>query len=143
MSDLCRRKGLLAVKKSVADEIEDLREATRDAHAAVKDLRKVMGEWRAMKKEVEGLTEKAITEYVEPAVEVGLEAYQGAIMTAIERAEDAVYERFDKIANVLITGAEEEGAAQGDDRPSLEDYAQAIAVIRRERQTIVIPEVKS
>jgi hypothetical protein len=71
-----------------------------------------------------------------------LKTYTLTIMEAVERSEHAVYERFERISDILVNGAEEEGKHNLPDEPSLKDYALAIAERRREREALVIPEVK-
>jgi hypothetical protein len=87
---------LLREAQETRDELKDL---TREAHAALKDLRKAMEE---APKIVGLLTARKIEEQVKGEVEEGLEQYKDQISKAIDEATQTVYDRFDKIAGILI-----------------------------------------
>lgn len=102
-----------------------LKEATREAHMAIKDLRTLMKEVRDLLKEVqqtrddlETVAQVAFEERLGTAVKESLDGLMNATNTAIDQAMEKVYERFDKVASALL--GEEEGTIP------LIDYARAI-----------------
>jgi 3-dehydroquinate dehydratase len=95
---------------------ETLREATRDAHEAIQGLKETAREMKAviaeakaererLAQEREGLVDliKAVWDQkMDDVVEAALEHYNVTIMQAIAEGTDAVYERFEKIADLLL-----------------------------------------
>lgn len=76
--------------------IDEVREVTRDAHAATKDLRQVVKEARA----ILGSTE--VDARIEQVLNRGLGELGDSFGVAIEAATDAVYRRFDTIGTILL-----------------------------------------
>jgi hypothetical protein len=93
------------------DEVEELRAATREAHEAMKDLKVLMRECRALIAEAEVAAEREVVTQVKEAVEVGLAAHGEAITEAIEQAETLIYQRFAQIGDILM--GEHKGTRQG------------------------------
>lgn len=78
-----------------AEEIEQLREATREAHAATKDLRAALKEARELLKQDAG-------EMVVEAVRVKLDEMGEATNKAMDAAVDKVGAEFTKLANIYL-----------------------------------------
>lgn len=87
-------------------EADDLREATRDAHAAMKDLRDLMRDFEHVhaekKAEMENLVAQAMDKEISVIVKEGLSAYQETMSTAMEEAKQSVFARFDAIYDLLM-----------------------------------------
>jgi hypothetical protein len=82
-----------------ARELAELKQATREAHEAIKDLRTVLAEARVF--QAESLAAQVDTK-VHDQVADGLARYQGTLAKAVDDATAAVFRRFDTIvANLL------------------------------------------
>lgn len=111
------------------EEVAALKAATREAHEAIKDLR---AEIRKAKIAQEALLDRlteAWTDGVDLVIKEGLESYRETIEQAIASAQQAVYARFDQVADVLL-GEDRATVRKGDE--SLVDTAKRI---RRRRQS--------
>lgn len=93
----------------IGEMIEQLVAANEEAHQNIKDLRALIREAEEYKAGVEKMTNDTIEsihdtveDLINQTVAEGLEAYQEKIMEAIERTTDAVYARFDSLANILL-----------------------------------------
>lgn len=99
-------KAEMVWKDFPVSEADDLREATREAHAAMKDLGKLMAEFDAKVEEkrhdLTELTYKAFDDEVSKIVKEGLDEYQQTMDEAIEEGQAAVIRRFDRIYDVLM-----------------------------------------
>lgn len=80
---------------------DEIREATRLAHEATKDLRALIREAREI------LSTKPITDRIDDNVKAGLEEYAGTIKAAQEAAVDRVARTFDELAAIYL--GEDEG----------------------------------
>jgi len=109
-------------------EIEQLRESTREAHGVLKDLRTATV---AAKNLVHELTNAVVTEQLEAAVEAGLEEYKTTLATAIDSATKAIFDRFDKIAKLLM-GEDKQSVRAG--KPSIPELAE-----RMKRESPSVP----
>lgn len=90
-------------KRAPIDEDADaLRLLVREAHEATQDLKATIREAQTTREQLMTMAAVAITESVDVAVSEGLAAYSAAIAKAIEEATDAVYKRFDVIADTLL-----------------------------------------
>lgn len=98
MSGLGQLEERIAALEAAA---ESIREETREARQAAKDLRRV-------KAEIEGLLSTEIRELVDAAVaeqvEAGLDSYKRALKDSIEKVDVAVQKRFRKLMNMYLTG---------------------------------------
>lgn len=82
-------------------QAEELKELTRLANAATKDLRQAMKEAR----EVTGrLIEDAIRESIEVEVKKGLDEYQETVKTAMDQAVAKVDSELAGLANLFLYG---------------------------------------
>lgn len=106
-----------------AEEIKALKEATREAHEAIQSLRDVIKEARAVKSEIEVLAIDIFDKKIHAQVRVGLEDYRNSIDTAIENATAAVYDRFNKITDILL-GETKKSKARGDSLQQLAEKRQ-------------------
>jgi len=100
----------------VTDEIEALKEATRQAHAAVKDLHRETREAKAL---IASLVTKEVSARIDNAVADQLDDLGKQIETFLEAADRKVHARFDKIGDILL------GEERGDAKPSIEELARA------------------
>jgi LPS O-antigen subunit length determinant protein (WzzB/FepE family) len=103
------------------DEITALREATREAHAALKDLKGAIKEGRELVAAIDKMAQIAVEDRLKPVVEKGLEDFGKNLRQAIDVATDSVYERFDKIAD-LLTGEDKTSKRRG--QPSIPELVE-------------------
>ena len=102
------------------EEIAALKQATREAHEARSDLQLVIKE--AKKYFEEELKDKAET-IIKMHVTLGLQEYSRDIKTAIDKATQAVYNRFDKIVDTML-GEDKASKRQG--RPSIPELMKKV-----------------
>lgn len=103
---------------------ELIREATREAHQAIKDVR---AERKALADDLAAARAACLT-LIEEAVAKELGELGTQTAAAIEAAKQAVYARFDRIADVL-TFTDPESRRQG--VPGLEELANAARVLTK------------
>jgi hypothetical protein len=115
---------------TVAEDVEALRAATREAHEAIKDLRSVLRDAEQTRTQLLATAEEVFTARIEAQVAAGLTEYRDTITAAIESATAAVYRRFDRVADLLL-GESREAQRRGE--PTLTDYAKA-AVARKDQR---------
>lgn len=84
------------------EDTDALRLVVREAHEVIKDLRTVIREATEVRKGITDDIAAAVTGGIDDAVKIGLEGYSAAISVAIEDATEAVYQRFDTIAETLL-----------------------------------------
>lgn len=104
---------------SVADDLrqqaaEELREAIREAHGVLKDLR---AERKAVERLLDGIPAK-VDRRIETAVKAGLETLNKVIEKAIDDATAKVFHRFDSL-EAILTGTDRASRRAG--KPPLED----------------------
>lgn len=92
------------MSKSVEDEKEELRELIRDMHAAIKDGNRLLKALETTKEELMAVSDQVFDEKMRESVEKGLDQYDKSMKEAIGAAEDAVYERFASLGEVLLKG---------------------------------------
>lgn len=95
-------------------DIADLREATRLAHEAIQDLRTIVREAAEAKSDLEVIFNSMAKEMIIAAVERGLTDYQTALKVAIDDGTKAIFQRFDRLTNILL------GASKTDPQGELE-----------------------
>lgn len=116
-------------QKTMQDDIEELRDLVREAHGVMGDLTRTMREVRALITEVEKVSQTVFEERMNETVVAGLAAYQGVISEAIEGATDAVYQRFDTIASVLLQ--------RSDDKPGIEELVMGWSLLTPEQIAVI------
>lgn len=91
------------------NEADDLRDAAREAHAAMKDMRDLMREATALMTELEKAVERnkrlahdAVDEQITEEVKAGLDEYQRMMKDHIEQSEKLVIAKFDLLYDVLM-----------------------------------------
>lgn len=107
----------------IEKDLDALREATRVAHEATKDLKAAIKEARSVIAEIKAEAEIQVSERLEAAVKSGLAELDSSIEKAIEDSTDRVYARFDKIADIL-TGETKKDKQKGE--PSMADLAKQV-----------------
>lgn len=117
--------------KTVSDPVAELREATAEAHGVMKDLRRLLREIRAAEAEVVELLATTFEAEVGEVVKKGLDQYASEIKEHTDRASDAVLERFDQMASILIG----ETAKELQSDATLEEIAFAVAGVRAYHDT--------
>lgn len=117
--------------KTTNDPVEELRAATAEAHGVMKDLRRLLREIRAAEAEVVELISTTFDEKVAEVVQEGLDQYASEIKGHTDRASDAVLERFDQMASILIG----ETAKELQSDATLEEIAFAVAGVRAYHDT--------
>jgi hypothetical protein len=109
------------------DEVQLLKLATREAHAAIKDLKAVLKEARGVIEEVQQCANVEVAEILGDAVKAGIGAMNESVRLHIEDATNRVYARFDKLADTIL-GDGTKG------KPSLQELAEARNVIERSKE---------
>lgn len=99
------------------EETAALREATRQAHEVLGDLRRAIKDGERLVKEA---ADVAIKERFEPVVAQGLKEFGDALGVAIEESTQAVFARFDQITDTLLG---EDKASRRRGKPSIPDLA--------------------
>lgn len=110
------------------EEVARLKEATREAHEALKDLNVMIQMAKATVKELNACVEEALSDGIDKQVKQGLDEYKASLSAAIDGATEAVYKRFDLIADIL-TG--EDKASKRAGKPSIPD------LVRRRAQVMI------
>ncbi len=105
------------------EEIQALRDATREAHEVLKDLRHATRDAKAVFQIIEGAAQTAVDERVKPVVQSGLEAFAEELRKAVDDATERVFKRFDTIADYLL-GEDKRSKRRG--KPSIEDVAHIV-----------------
>ena len=95
----------MASKTDLAVELETVREAVREAHGVLKDL-------RAAAREARALVPDLVKGQLEAAVADGLAGYADTIRKAQDEAVDRVNATFDELADLLM-GRDEESRREG------------------------------
>lgn len=103
-----------------------MREATRQAHEVLKDLRLAVKDALKLKESIEQAAQVAVDERLEPIVKQGLEKFIAALNVAIQEGTEAVFHRFDTIADNLL-GEDRTSRRQG--RPTVEEIFAARKVL--------------
>lgn len=91
------------------EEAEELKGLISEAHAAIKDIRAeqrglfilrglLQDDLRKVRSELSSIAEEQIGEQVK----TGLDEYKASLDSAIEAATEAVYKRFDGLADILM-----------------------------------------
>src|SRR5262245_24112250 len=91
-----------AGEKKPPDEREALYELTVQAHAAMKDLRLLIREAKNTAQELRDLIAAEFTEQINEAAVFAMGQMVNQISTHIDEATDAVFKRFDTIADMLL-----------------------------------------
>jgi uncharacterized protein YukE len=112
-----------------AEEVAALKAATREAHEAIKDLRAAIREGKELVREIDAAAETSVTERVHKVVQEGLDEFGKALEKSIEGATEAVFERFDTLAD-LLNGADKASKRQG--KPTISELIEE--KVRRDRQ---------
>ena len=89
-------------RKTPAEEAEELRQATREAHEALKDLRHTMKAMEEVKEELLRVSGEVFKERMEAEVQSSLADYAETIRTEVEKGTKAVENRFDVLARILL-----------------------------------------
>lgn len=114
--------------RSTREEVDDLIVRTREAHEVLKDIKAATKELHDTIKQAEQVETKlmsavvnAVGSWVEQAVESQMENLTKSFDEAVTLATDAVYQRFDVIAGILL------GEAGTDE----DDMADAALLVRK------------
>jgi hypothetical protein len=108
-------------------DAEELRAATREAHEAIKDLTRITREAKAAVELLRAEPDRILSEHVVTTVREGLNQYQATLDKAINEATEKVYERFDKVTDILL-GENRKAKLRGD--PSITELAERMAADR-------------
>lgn len=106
---------------------QELRELVRDAHGAIKDMRKLLKEFEDFRKEAEKELNKQVDEQVGPIVEENLNYLTGQFKKFCEQSEERIYARFDQLGDILL-GEDKQSKRKGE--RSLPEIAKDISTLR-------------
>lgn len=101
-----------------AEEAAELRAATREAHEAMRDMRVLLEECRAITVEMATIVKVEIDGWMGEQVRKGLEDYNGTMLSAIDGATEAVYQRFDNLVRILCAGTKSQQRKEGESIPA-------------------------
>lgn len=89
--------------------LSELKETIREAHGLIKDIRREQKQSQELRDQVVDALAKAIASgkeavasHINEQVKVGLEEYKASIDTAIDKATQAVFKRFDTLADIMM-----------------------------------------
>lgn len=96
--------------------VTDLKEATREAHEAIKDLRALLKDCHSARQAMEStrdellsLSHEVFDQRMNEQVEDGLNTYRQTLDKALEDSTDAVFARFDRLFRVMMgTGTKQD-----------------------------------
>lgn len=77
---------------------QDLRDLTRQAHEAIRDLGTMVKAAKAIREQIP----EDVALYLNKCAKAGMDAYGDAISEAIEQGQNDIYKRFDKIQAILL-----------------------------------------
>lgn len=90
------------------EKISELQKASEDLRIEIRQAHEATARLRELKKEIKVYLETEATRIVDAAiaeaVKKGLDGYQDTIKRQTEIATNKVFERFDALANTLLTG---------------------------------------
>lgn len=112
-----------------ASEADELRAATREAHETMQDLEALLKRCESIQKEIAETAATAVQDIIDVAVATGLENYQETLKNATDAATQAVFDRFDKIMDVIL-GNTKSGRRKGDSIPQMLQKGQAVGLFR-------------
>jgi len=101
---------------TTAEEIQELKAATREAHEAIRDLNYAVKRAREVQAELSNEVDKALTDGIGKQVQEGLDAYKASLEQAIDTATESIYSRFDAIGDMLLG---EDKASKRAGKPSI------------------------
>ena len=107
-------------------ESEILRQATREAHEVLGDLRRTVKEARGVLKEIEELRTATFEKEIAAQVQEGLAGYEATLKEAMGQGVDHVMGEFDKLEGILL-GTDPKSKRQG--KESIEDLARRKAAL--------------
>lgn len=110
------------MKDETWDDVRALKEATREGHELLAELRST---YRAVRDAHDALP-KEVDKLLSAQVAAGLATYSAAINRAIQQATASVHNRFDKLVNVLLAADRRGKRDQG---LSLEELVDAVAAL--------------
>ena len=111
------------------EEREALQELITEAHQVMKDLRVLLRQCQLATEILETRARAAVDEEIGTIVKESLDTYGVAMSEAINKAEQAVFARFDELGALLL-GETKRAMRQGD---TLEDQAAMVRKIIEER----------
>jgi N-methylhydantoinase B/oxoprolinase/acetone carboxylase alpha subunit len=115
------------------EEVASLNALVRESHECIKDLNAAMKNAEKMIERIENAAAQKVDEVVQPIIAEFLKHYADTMMQAIKEGEEAVYERFNDIANILLG----ETRSQQGKRMSLVEQAEALRRIRAEKDRLI------
>jgi hypothetical protein len=93
-------------------EAEDLRQATREAHEAMKDMKLLMRDVRVVIAELHEAAGTDVRDLLDSAVKAGMQAHKDAIGDAIEEGTKMVFRRFAELGEAML-GEDRAGKRNG------------------------------
>lgn len=113
----------------------ELREAIGEAHGLIKDLRQATRDGRSV---IDDLMTQKISDKLDAEVVKGLQTYQKSITKAVDDATEAVFKRFDTLAETLL-GETQKTRRQKRQRTIPELVEEAAAKKRRSAENDTFP----
>lgn len=88
--------------KTTEEETEQLRIVVREAHEAIKDMTGLLRQMEQAKQDLEVVSRRVFEDQMAEQVSAGLQEYKTSLDKHIELATQKVYERFDRLADILL-----------------------------------------
>jgi hypothetical protein len=104
------------------EEIAAIKEATRVAHEAIKDLKGLIKEAKQISEHISVQMHEEVDEKLQAEVKVGLEQLSVAFKAATEEATNKVFKRFDDLADLLLG---EDWRSKKKGKPSIPDLIES------------------
>lgn len=90
------------MNKKTDDPVGELRQATREAHEAMKDMRALLTMMKDVREDLLKVTAEVFEERMDAEVKRHLEEYSASMTENIDRSTQAVYDRFDRLARIML-----------------------------------------
>lgn len=103
------------------EDVARLKEATREAHEVIKDLKRAVADARETHRLLHACVQDALNAGIGEQVQQGLDEYKDSLNKAIDDATQAVYTRFDQIADILL-GEDKQSKRAG--KPSIPELVE-------------------
>jgi hypothetical protein len=95
-----------APRKPPPSTLDEIREATREAHSAIKALRQAERDARAAQRDLEAAVMTTLGEGIQKQVDAGLTTYVKQLHVAIENHRETVTSTLSRLANRAMYGNE-------------------------------------
>lgn len=100
------------MSEPTAELIEQLREVTREAHGAIRDLTRIKREIDEQIASIPGRVTKCMEDSLNAAMDEGREGLHESFLRSTRDAEQAIFERFHRISSILMGKPDSEASME-------------------------------